>query len=138
METKHVAKTISCKLFGLTLCLSTLCFSSTYAECTGLQDLGQSSNGHALAFTCKLSNLHPVLAQSCLSYSVSSEIILSVLYICSVLFTASVYLLLYHVSSPSPNLPLAVQLGLFMYLQNLPGSYIMYSWYLGTCIHKGV
>ena len=58
------------------------------------------------------------------SYSVSSVIILSVLYIHTVLFTASVYLLLYHVSSLSPNLPLAIQLGLFMHLQNLN------SWFL--------
>ena len=58
------------------------------------------------------------------SYSVSNVIILSVLYTHAVLFTASVYLLLYHVSSLSPNLPLAIQLGLFMHLQNLN------SWFL--------
>ena len=58
------------------------------------------------------------------SYSVSNVIILSVLCIYTVLFTAYVYLLLYHVSSLSPNLPLAVQLGLFEHLQNLN------SWFL--------
>ena len=33
-----------------------------FAEYTGLQAPGQSSNGHALAVSCKVSNLHPVLS----------------------------------------------------------------------------
>ena len=81
------------------------------------------ANGQALAVTCKWSNLHPVLIHVLL-FCVQCDHPLSFVYTRAVLFTASVYLLLYHVSSLSPNLPLAIQLGLFVHLQNLN------SWFL--------
>ena len=72
MPTEDAAKMISCKLLGVTLCLSTVCFFLHLCWMYRPTGSGGSvillSQWSSLAVTCKWSNLHPVLIHVFLLY----------------------------------------------------------------------
>ena len=106
-EAEQQRSSVTGCLFGYTVCNGTL---SPTLRCAG----------HWYGFIGKLTESFSCM-HGCQSCPEHDQILHNMFY------------LLYHVSSPSPNLPLAVQLGLFMHSQNFLVLIIMYRWYLGTC-----
>ena len=112
-----MAKTISCKLFGLTLCLSILCFPPP--------TLNVQAYKLWVSHPMVMLQLSPVNYQTFIlcsvmsSYSVSSVIILSVLYI-HMQYCSQRLFIFYCIMYLPCHLICHQQ---FSHLQNLPGSY---------------